>query len=202
MRRLRGIRRLKQDESGATIIEFAIVSIPLFLLIIGTIEYGLIAYTRIAVDAALTQAGRTATIGGGGCDPVGFVVAQVTQRIQALPNNAQAHVSTAVVSDPGVSPTRARDVCLVDAADPYPATCLNPDGKDGPYQENTGNATYDAPAGGNVASKAGDLTEIRVNYPWRILTPFIGAFFQPNGVFMINDTVVVKNEPFDDPTCP
>jgi hypothetical protein len=189
---IRLLRAFARCNDGAAALEFAIVSIPLFFLIIGGMEFGMISYTEVAVESALTQAGRTASIGEGGCDRVGYVVNTMTQKIQSLPNHGQANVTAEVVTATGTSPTTRKDICLIDPANPYPASCP------GPYQENTGNSVYDPPsATPSSLGKGGDLVEIRVIYPWKILTPFIGQFFGANGMFVINSTIVIKNEPFD-----
>ncbi|HBQ54317.1 MAG TPA: hypothetical protein DD790_07490, partial [Erythrobacter sp.] len=43
MSRLRGIRR---DDSGATIVEFAIILVPMVILLMGGIELGYNSYVR------------------------------------------------------------------------------------------------------------------------------------------------------------
>lgn len=45
---------------------------------------------------------------------------------------------------------------------------------------------------------SGELVIYNVSYNWKIATPFIGAFFSDDGIYTINATTAVVNEPFDD----
>ena len=49
------LRRFARQESGATAIEFALVSSPLFLLILGLLQVGLYYATQAALDGGTTK---------------------------------------------------------------------------------------------------------------------------------------------------
>ena len=54
--------RLKRDEKGATIVEFAFIVGPMFLLLIGGLELGYNSYVRSTMQGALNDAARTAAV--------------------------------------------------------------------------------------------------------------------------------------------
>ena len=56
------IRRLRRDQRGATIIEFAIISGPMLLLLMGGLELGYDSYVRSTMQGALNDAARTAAV--------------------------------------------------------------------------------------------------------------------------------------------
>jgi hypothetical protein len=60
-----------------------------------------------------------------------------------------------------------------------------------------GTGTYGVIAtGGDMMGGADDIVFYRVTYTWQIFTPIIGNFYGQEGVFIINATTMVKNEPF------
>ena len=56
------LRRLARDEQGATIVEFALLAIPLFTLIIGGLDLGYQQYVRSLMQGALNDAARLAAV--------------------------------------------------------------------------------------------------------------------------------------------
>jgi Flp pilus assembly protein TadG len=59
-REMRGIRR---DDDGAAAVEFALVSVLLFLLLFGIIEFGIGFFTQQGAAAAAREAARRAAVG-------------------------------------------------------------------------------------------------------------------------------------------
>jgi Flp pilus assembly protein TadG len=57
------IRRWRKDQRGVAAIEFAILAIPLFMLIMGGIEFGFMMLSKARLGGALQQAARMATTG-------------------------------------------------------------------------------------------------------------------------------------------
>lgn len=62
---LRFFGRIRKDSLGATAVEFALIAPMLFLLIFGTIEYGLIMFTSSVIEGGTANAARTAKTGAG-----------------------------------------------------------------------------------------------------------------------------------------
>jgi Flp pilus assembly pilin Flp len=56
-------RRLRNDRRGVAAIEFAILAIPLFIVIMSGIEFGFMMLTKARLSGTLQQAARMATTG-------------------------------------------------------------------------------------------------------------------------------------------
>lgn len=54
--------RLRKDEDGATILEFAIIAPIFFFMLLGTFEVGYSMYMKSVLDGAIQQAARDATL--------------------------------------------------------------------------------------------------------------------------------------------
>jgi Flp pilus assembly protein TadG len=54
--------RLKRDQRGVSALEFALIAPILFIMIIGTIQVGLIFYSHTALRSAVSKGARYATI--------------------------------------------------------------------------------------------------------------------------------------------
>ncbi|MDX2095768.1 MAG: TadE/TadG family type IV pilus assembly protein [Alphaproteobacteria bacterium] len=191
------MRRWMRDTAGATAIEFAVVSGVFFMLMFGIIEYGMIMLTKVAIESATQQVGRSASIGNNvaGCaNPVCSIKKIIADKTVGLVNPKSVIVTATVVSGATTGTPPTPDMCLADAANPFPATC--PPGA--PFQNNNGVAGYQLSAGLTAGSigGAGDLVEIRVTYLWRVLFPLFRSQFGRNGVLTITSSTVVKNEPF------
>lgn len=57
------VRRVRQDRRGATVVEFALVLPALCLVILGLLDLGYRSYVASAVQGALFEAARLATVG-------------------------------------------------------------------------------------------------------------------------------------------
>jgi Flp pilus assembly protein TadG len=58
------LRSLRRDKRGATLVEFALVLMPLLMMIMGTMEVGYQAYVRSVTLGALETLARTVTLQG------------------------------------------------------------------------------------------------------------------------------------------
>ncbi|MFT6474529.1 MAG: Flp pilus assembly protein TadG, partial [Qipengyuania sp.] len=56
------LHQLRDDERGATIVEFAFVVGPMLLLLMGGLELGYNSYVRSTMQGALNDAARTAAV--------------------------------------------------------------------------------------------------------------------------------------------
>jgi Flp pilus assembly pilin Flp len=62
MRRRPIIRRLERDQRGATIVEFAVIAMPMCVLLMGGLELGYNSYVRSTLQGALHDAARVAAV--------------------------------------------------------------------------------------------------------------------------------------------
>lgn len=194
---LHRLHQLKTNESGAAVIEFAVVSGVFFMLMFGIIEYGMIMMTQIAIESATNQVGRSASIGGvapGCADRVCTIRAIVAEKTASLVDPRSINVSSTVVSSPTTATPPIADICLDNPATPYPPT-----GSCTVFQNNDGIAGYQQRGSlstGTIGG-AGEVVEIRVTYLWPVLFPLFRSSFGTNGVLTISSSTVVKNEPFN-----
>jgi len=65
MHRLRRApRQLRRSDDGASAVEFALISIPLFLLLFGIVAVGLALFAQITAQQVAREAARVAAVGG------------------------------------------------------------------------------------------------------------------------------------------
>jgi len=56
------LQRLRRDEQGATIVEFALIALPLCVMVMGGIDLGHQSYIRAVMQGALNDAARRAAV--------------------------------------------------------------------------------------------------------------------------------------------
>lgn len=194
-------RQWIKSEDGATILEFALVAPVFFLLLMAIIEFGLIMFTSVALESAVMQASRDASIGKcatppcGHGDRVSYLQNRIVQKTQGLIGSDQVVVTAKRVVDSGELPVP--DVCLKDGKATVGGACNGcPPGGQCTYEETNGINGYQGDAGSLALGAAGELVEIRVMYPWMVQVPIMRRFFGTNGIMMISSSTVIKNEPF------
>ena len=72
-------RRRQRDDRGAAAVEFALVSIPLFLLLFGIIQFGWAFYSQITISQAAREGARYASLQV----PCGSCVADTQAKVKA-----------------------------------------------------------------------------------------------------------------------
>ncbi len=58
------LSRLKKNENGQDVVEFALVAVPLLLLLLGIIEFGWIFNGQITLTSAAREGARVAAVSG------------------------------------------------------------------------------------------------------------------------------------------
>ena len=194
MAHLNLLRRLRESESGATIVEFALVSGVFFLMMCALIEYGMIMMTKIAIESTTQEVSRSNGVNPviAGCAPndrVCLVNKLLQQKTFGLINPAYVQVTSTVVSTKTTKTPPIPDLCLDTPGVPSPPTCIT-------FLNNDGVPGYQQAAGVNTASLGSydDLVELRVSYVWRVTFPLMKPFFTNNAV-VLSSTTVVHNEP-------
>ena len=80
--KLRGLKHLRQDVRGATLVEFAIVAMPLIVMMMAMFDLGFREYISIQLAGALDQSARQVTVGT--ATTVATVKASVTAQIRTI----------------------------------------------------------------------------------------------------------------------
>lgn len=78
------LRRLAAAREGAAAVEAAFVLPLLLLLLLGTIEFGRLAWTRVALDYAVQEAARCASVRPDLCGSNAQIAAFAAQKVQPL----------------------------------------------------------------------------------------------------------------------
>ncbi len=192
-----------RDQRGATILEFAVVAPVFFFIIMGILEFGLFMFHKVVIESITMQVSReaslTRTSGSGACsgttDRYAYIRCYVREKAGYLINGEQVEVNINTVAQGG---TRVADICLnVDPPSSTVATCVGPPG----WEEVNGIPGYQSTTG-SAPGAAGELIEVRVSYPWRVLVPFMSQLIgtqrddgSRTGVVMITSSTVFRNEP-------
>lgn len=198
------LNHFARNRDGATIVEFAIVAPVFFLLMLGIVEFGLIGFSNMALEAATSQVARDASIGktsSGACtaatDTVGYAQCAIRERTNGLINHDQIIITANTVSNGGAA--TSPDICLTE-----PPTVGGSCPPGTPYEDVNKNNIYDGNLPPMSLGVSGDLVEMRVFYPWKVQVPFMKRFLggidqatgERTGAVMLVSNMVIKNEPF------
>ncbi len=184
------MHRFRADESGATIIEFSVVSVVFFLIMFAIIEYGLIMMTKIAIESVAQEISRSNQVNNDpACagDRKCLVEKLLKEKTLGLVNPEYVQVTSTVIDKPTTDSPPIPDLCLDKVGDPNPKNCttfIDNNGIPG-YQDNDAVDSY---------GTSGDKVEIRITYTWRVMFPMLDLLFKDGKVTM-SSTTVVKNEP-------
>jgi Flp pilus assembly protein TadG len=181
-------KNLNADESGVTAVEFAFIAPPLFLLILGVIEIGLLTLAASTLEAANNVTSRTGA--------TGYVGAGLT-REQTI--RAEIERSAAPFLDPELVTISTLTYATFDqVGQPEPWNDVDADNfpDPGEFTDVNGNGLYDTDMGAVGAGGGGSVVVYTVSYPWQMMTPIVGQIFGEDGVVTLTSRAVVKNEPF------
>jgi Flp pilus assembly protein TadG len=171
-------------------VEFAFAAMPLVLMVVGTMEFGMIMFTSTLMESGLRDAAR---FGITGQEPeaqtrLERILDIIANRTLGLVDMTAAQVEVMVY--PGYGDI-GRGEAFVDG---------NANGKYDPgetFTDENGNGQWDADVGAPGAGGAGDIVVYRMNYDWPLLTPLLGHVIGVDGHFSLKAAVAVRNEPWE-----
>jgi len=181
---LRFAKRFKQNEDGATAVEFAFVSLPFFALLFGIMELAIVFFVNSALVHATTEAGRLIRVGNfqacGGADEFKAIVCDEMKGMANCSKNLRIDVvegdSFKTITLPDIPPVEERD-----------------DSKSG--QE----AIPQTPNGVFNENGSGDTMVVRSTFYYRLaLPPLLTRLDNPagSGARTMVATTAFRNEPF------
>lgn len=187
MTRVNDSRCLQQDESGATIVEFALVAPVLLVLLLGMFDVGHNLYAISVLQGSIQEAARDATIEGAS---VHELDAKVESAVKNIVPNAVVKFDRKAYSN--FSGTRMGE----------DFTDLNDDGlcNDGePFEDVNGNKTWDADRGtaGSGGARDAVLYTVGVEYPRAF--PVAGLIGLPENN-TLSVVTALRNQPWDQQT--
>ena len=182
----REFARLRSDQGGATIVEFALIAPALLVMLFGLFDLSYNMYTAQMLQGAIQDAARDSTLEGAGGNQA-TIDANVTRAVQALAAGSTvtfARKSYATFSNVN----RPEEFDDVNAND----TCDNSE----PFEDANGNGTWDTDPGiaGFGGARDAVLYTVTVNYK----RAFPIAAFIPGQSedFNLVATTVLRNQPF------
>ncbi|MES0809890.1 TadE/TadG family type IV pilus assembly protein [Roseibium sp. SCPC15] len=166
---------LWKDRSGATAIEFAIVAIPFFMLVLAVIEVGVVHFVNRMVDNAVISASRLIRTGQAAGGKI--TQDQFKDKVCDFMPDFMCSLDRLVVEV-----TAVNNFAAASAVD-----SLYDD--EGNLRDTTG---YEP-------GKAGDIVVVNVIYQWPMLASSLGLDkADHDGVRHLTSTMVFRNEPFND----
>ena len=190
------IRRLRRDQRGATIIEFAIISGPMLLLLMGGLELGYDSYVRSTMQGALNDAARTAAVEFPIINVPGSTVEeQVENLIEEQVHNVAPNATITVtqksyfdfssIGDPEKLMTDNNGNGQFDAAD---GDC---------YEDANGNGSYDTDAGKTGNGGADDVVLYTAHVSAPRILPLDGFLPGVGPTIEYSLQTAVRNQPYD-----
>lgn len=170
------LRRFARNKQGTTAIEFGLVAVPFFMIIVGIAEIAMMGLAQTNLDYATTEAGREirtgrAQLGGVSAEEAKLEVCQNFGRFMTLDCDSNLFV----------------DVRRYDA---FTDIETDPPVVDGELQ--TEGFAYEPGA-------PSDIVVVRTYYRWRMLTPMFDRLLADinGGERLIVSTMMFRNEPYE-----
>lgn len=182
------LRKLRKNNEGAALIEFALLAPVFFYLIFGIVEVFTLQLSEGILESATRHAARSGLTGyiPDGLSRDDYILQQVKAE-SFFVDEDNIRLETLVYSD------------FADIGEEEPYTDENGDtfydiGE--PYTDVNGNGQWDSDMGAAGYGDGGDIVVYKISYDWQFLTPFIGEFLTDDGNWEITSSVVVRNEPY------
>ena len=185
------VRRLRDDQRGATLIEFAIVAPVLCLLLMGAFDLGFSLYLRTVTEGILQKVGRDATL-----ETSGGASAQ-----DALDDRVEAQVQ-ALISSANVDSERRFFRSSAEAKASKPETFNDVDGSGHcntgeAYEDSNGNNVWDADGGNEGQGGAKDAVYYTVTVTYDAVFP-LWKMIGSSQSRSIEASTILRNQPYNE----
>lgn len=189
----RWFERLKDlggDRSGSVAVEFSFSIIPLAMLMVAIIEFGMIQFTGVLMEGALRDASRYGITGleEDGTSRLERITELVSDHTLGLVDLESAELNVLVY--PGFGKIGSGEE-FVDGD----GNGVYDEGET--FTDENGNGVWDKDIGMAGPGESGEIVVYRIRYDWTLLTPFAGSFIGSDGKFPIRASIAVRNEPWD-----
>ena len=178
------LRRLRDDRSGVTIIEFAMVAPVLLLLLLGFFDLGYRSYASSVLQGALHDAARMATVGGYSMD-------QIDARVKTRLSNfaTRSTVTTSASSYYDFSGVSQPEKIVGDTAP------LNAYNAGDCFEDANGNNSYDTDRGRSGTGNSDDIVRYSVTISFPRILP-MGRLMGWGDTQTITSNTVLRNQPY------
>lgn len=177
IRAARFAKRIRNDESGFTAVEFAMVAPPFLMLLFGTIAVGLYFFVTFSLENAVEQASRLIRTGQAQTQDPPMTTAQFKAKVCSYApsfvdctNKLRVNVVTSATFSGMAEPSCLDNGALI--ADPTPS---------------------------NVPGAANDIVLVTVCYEWDLAgqIPFLKLGTMANGAALIRASTTFRTEPYE-----
>lgn len=171
----RALRRFARRKEGATAVEFALVAVPFFLMVVAMGEVSLMAMAQSNLDFAIAETARRIRTGAVQTEDLSAtqVTAEVCGRLNSI---MTVQCSGNLFLDVDTYQN------FNDVANPTPVQ----------------NGQLDESQIGFVPGGPGQIVLVRGFYRWTIITPLFGSIFSNvgNNDRLMVSSILVRNEPY------
>ena len=182
------IRRFVRSRRGATAVEFALISMPLMILVFGVLELAMILLVSATLDTATDFAARNIRTGVFQQGPNNMKGQDGFRRLVCVNMSWLQQMCTQAEPKPG-DPDPNPLVVEARTFDSYVAA--------GALQRRDPN-TFDPQKTDWCAGNPEDIVVVTTYFKWPIVTPLIRPLFKNyDGGRMISSTRLFRNEPFN-----
>ncbi|MFL9841800.1 TadE family protein [Sphingomonas sp. ST-64] len=196
MKRRSSLRRfapaaLRRDETGVTIVEFALVAPVLGLVLLATFDFGHTLYTRAVLQGIVQKTGRDSALESGStADAISALDEKVRRQAKALANNSEITITRRYY--------RTFSDAAAARAEPWTDTNNNRvcDGSE-PFEDLNGNNVWDRDGAneGQGGAKDATLYTVTMRYPRMFpLYNMIGG----SRTTKITAATILRNQPYGD----
>jgi hypothetical protein len=186
----RRVRAAGLGQSGAAMVEFALVA-PLFIgLLCAIMEFSGIMFVQAILEGSAREASRYGLTGftSGGVSREDQILSIVEDNTYGIIDMDELHIDTLVYENFG------------DIGQPEPFTDENGNtvwDNDEPYTDINGNGTWDPDMGAAGLGGPGAVVVYRMSYDWDIMIPLFRPIF--GNSIRLQSNIAVRNEPFTPP---
>lgn len=183
--KLRGLKHLRQDVRGATLVEFAIVAMPLIVMMMAMFDLGFREYISIQLAGALDQSARQVTVGT--ATTVATVKASVTAQIRTILPGAT--VTVVPSSYNAFSKVGKPEPITTDTA---PTGVYN---KGDCFEDVNGNGVWDADSGLSGTGGSDDIVYYTATVTYPEIVP-MRRLLGWSATETVTGTAMMKNQPY------
>lgn len=180
------LNRLRRDEGGATIVEFALITPPFLIMLMGLFDLAYNQYTSEMINGAIQKAARDSTIEGASGSQA-TIDASVTKAVQAVAPSAVMQFERRSYSD-FANISRGEDFNDVDGN----GVCDNGD----PFEDVNRNSKWDASIGNTGFGGARDAVLYTVTATYRRAFPIYALMPGQTENFTLRASTVLRNQPY------
>lgn len=191
------VGKLARENSGVTIIEFAVVAPVMFLFIGGLLELGYVAFARSTLESAILDASRASKVTDCPTENASLIEEKLEERMSVVRSSD---------GNPPILTVQSYGADFRNVGNPEPFNDIDGNGQHDigePYTDTNGNGKWDPDMGkdGNYGN-FGDVVRFSATYNVVSILPFISSKINKNdGFHPITVVTVVRNEPYKDVSC-